>query len=313
MRLPNVLRRTQPHQRTLLRRAIEPAHLAQHGHDELITLADQAIALVPHDPRFVGDLYRSAFGYNEASDAQTYMRRGVMSFASNRRQDYQSALYQLVQAFPAFLEREPEEAVRAMNGAVESFVARDHSLSEDDACELMLDGGAGRLQPDHSHIWDHRKQGHSDENAIQLLDAVERRLDELAERLRDEADLVQLLDTVLRTCRLAAVWRRLFVLGSRHPIRIGLRIRGAAWALGVLTCQDTIRDIGIMIGAVFPHLTHADRVRIERAILSIPEAMSHERHRRAEHTRDRLLGCLPADALATSEAAALLSGLARVR
>lgn len=294
---------------TLLRRAIEPAHLAQHGHDELITLADEAIALVPHDPRFVGALYRSAFGYNEASDAQTYMRRGVMSFTSNRRQDYQSALYQLVQAFPAFLEREPEEAVRAMNGAVESFVARDHSLSEDDACELMLDGGVGRLQPDHSHIWDHRKQGHSDENAIQLLDAVERRLDELAERPRDKADLVQLLDTVLRTCRLAAVWRRLFVLGSRHPIRIGLRIRGAAWSLGVLTCQDTIRDIGFMIGAVFPHLTPADRVRIERAVLSIPEAASQERQRWAEHTRDRLLGCLPADALATSETAALVSDL----
>ena len=294
---------------TLLRRAIEPAHLALHGHDELITLADEAIALVPHDPRFVGDLYRSAFEYNEVSDAQTYMRRGVMSFTSNRRQDYQMVLYRLVESFPAFLEREPEEAVRAMNGALESYVTRDRSLSEDDACELMLDGGVGRLQPDHSHIWDHRKQGHSDEDAIQLLDAVERRLDELAERPRDKADLVQLLDTVLRTCRLAAVWRRLFGLGSRHPIRVGLRIRGATWSHSVLMCRDTVREIGIMIGAVAPHLTRADRARIERVILSIPEAASHERRRWAEHTRDRLLGCLPVDALVTAEAAVLLSDL----
>jgi len=213
----------------LLRRAIEPAHLAENGHDELITLADEAIALVPHDPRFVRDLYRSAFGYNEVSDAQTYMRRGVMSFTSNRRQDYQMVLYRLVESFPAFLEREPEEAVRAMNGALASYVTRDRSLSEDDAREIMLDGGISRLQPDQSHIWDHRKQGHPDENAIQLLDAVERRLDELAERPESEAELAQLLEIVLRRCRLAAVWRRLFGLGSRHPILIGLRIRGATW------------------------------------------------------------------------------------
>ena len=294
---------------TLLRRAIEPAHLAQHSSDELMTLADVVSPLVPHDPRFVGDLYRSAFGYSEDSDDQTYIRRGVMSFTSNRRQDYQIVLYRLVQSFPAFLDREPEEAVRAMNGALESYVTRDRSLSEDDAFEIMLDGGACRLQPDRSHIWDRRKQGHPDQYAIQLFDAVEKRLDELAGRPETEAELAQLLDTVVRTCRLAVVWRRLFALGSRHPIRVGLRIRNAAWATDVLMCQDTIRDIGIMIGAVAPHLTRADRVRIERAILSVPEAVSHERQGWAEHTRDRLLGCLPNDAVATSEARALLSSL----
>lgn len=294
---------------TLLRRAIEPAHLAEHGHDELSTLADEAIALVPRDPRFVGDLYRSAFGYNEVSDAQTYMRRGVMSFASNRRQDYQMVLYRLVESFPAFLEREPEEAVRAMNGALESYVARRRTLSHEDVRDFALEAVDCQLLADHSRYWGRRKQGYPDQYAIQLLDAVEQRLDELAEGQESEAELAQLLDTVIRESRLAVVWCRLFVLGSRHPIRVGLRIRDAAWAAAVLMCQDTIRDIGIMIGAVTPHLTRADRVRIERAILSIPKAASLEQQRWAEHTRDRLLGYLPADALATSEAAALMSDL----
>ncbi len=294
---------------TLLRRAIEPVHLAEHGHDELIALADEAIALVPHDPRLVGDLYRSAFGYNEVSDAQTYVRRGVMSLTSNRRQDYQMVLYRLVESFPAFLEREPEEAVRAMNGALESYVARRRTLSDEDVHDFVLEGLDCQLLADGSRYWGRRTQGHPDQYPIQLLDAVERRLDELAEGQESEAELAQLLDTVIRKCRLAVVWCRLFVLGSRHPIRVGLRIRNAAWATAVLVCQDTIRDIGMMIGAVTPHLTRADRVRIERAVLSIPEAASHDRQRWAEHTRDRLLGCLPADALATSEAAALMSDL----
>lgn len=294
---------------TLLRRAIEPAHLAQHGSDELMTLADAVISLVPHDPRFVGDLYRSAFGYNEDSDAQTYMRRGVVSFTSNRRQDHQSALYLLVRSFPAFLDWAPEEAVRAMNGALESYVARRRTLSADDVRDFVVEKVDCQLLADQSHIWDRRKQGHPDQYAIQLLDAVEKRLDELAERPEGEPELGQLLNTVVRTCRLAVVWRRLFVLGSRHPIRVGLMIRNSALATAVLTCQDTIRDIGIMIGAVAPHLALADRVRIERAILSIPEAASHERRRWAERTRNRLLGCLANDTVATSKARALLAEL----
>lgn len=294
---------------TLLRRAIEPAHLAEHGHDELITLADEAIALVPHDPRFVGDLYRSAFGYNEVSDAQTYMRRGVMSFTSNRRQDYQMVLYRLVESFPAFLEREPEEAVRAMNGALESYVARRRTSSDEDVRHFVLEEVDCQLLADGSRYWGRRKRGHPDQYAIQLLDAVERRLDELAEGHESEAKLAQLLDTVIRECRLAAVWCRLFALGSRHPIRVGLRIRSAAWAHAVLMCPDTILDIGTMIGAVAPHLARADRMRIERAILSIPEVASHERQSWAEHTRGRLLGCLPKDTVATSEARTLLSAL----
>ncbi len=293
----------------LLRRAIEPAHLAQHGSDELFTLADAVISLVPHDPLFVGDLYRSAFGYTEVSDAQTYMRRGVVSFTSNRRQDYQLVLSRLVKSFPAFLEKEPEEALRAMNGALESYIARRRALSDEDVRRFVIEEMDCQLLADHSIYWGRRKRAHPDQYAIQLLDAVEQRLDELAERRESEAELAQLLDTVVRTCRLAAVWCRLFALGSRHPIRVGLRIRSAAWEHAVLMCPDTILEIGTMIGSVAPHLARADRMRIERAILSIPEAASHERQRWAEHTRGRLLGCLPRNTVATSEARTLLSAL----
>lgn len=196
-----------------------------------------------------------------------------------------------------------------MNDALESYVARRRTLSDEDVRHFVLEEVDCQLLADGSRSWGRRKQGHPDQYAIQLLDAVDKRLDDLAERRESEAELAQLLDTVVRTCRLAAVWCRLFALGSRHPIRVGLRIRSAAWAHAVLMCLDTIRDIGIMIGAVAPHLARADRMRIERAILSIPEAASHDRQRWAEHTRGRLLGCLPKDTVATSEARTLLSAL----
>lgn len=64
-----------------------------------------------------------------------------------------------------------------------------------------------------------------------------------------------------------------------------------------------------MNGALFLDLSEADREKIERAILSIPEETPPARRSWAERARDRLLGCLPESGLATSEARERLSAL----
>ena len=292
----------------LLRRAIEPDHLAQHGSEELSMLADAVASLTPHDPGFVRDIYRAAFGYSETSDASTAIRRGVLSLTSNRRQDYQSALYRLVQSFPAFLRAAPREAVEAMNVALECHVTRRRPLPDEDAVEFDLDGERARLLADYSHVGD-RGQGYPDQYAVQLLDRVQQRLEELADRHGGAAKLGVLLDTLVRTCQLAVVWRRLLGSGARYPVQIGMRIRAAGWSLPLLECPDTTGKVGEMIAALLLDLCEADRERIERAVLSIPEVTPPDRRELAEHARDRLLGCLPEDGLVTVEAQARVSAL----
>ncbi len=285
----------------LLRQAIEPDHLAQHGSEELRILADAVASLTPHDPGFVRDIYRASFGYSETSDAPTALRRGVLSLTSNRRQDYQSALYRLVESFPAFLRAAPEEAVGAMNVAVECHVTRRPPLPDEDAVVFDLDGERARLLADYSHVGDWGR-GRPDQYAIQLLDRVQQRLEELANQQADTATLGVLLNTLVRTCQLGVVWRRLLGSGARYPGQIGMRIRAAGWSLPLLVCRDTITKVGEMIAALFLDLCEAERKRIERAILSIPEVTPPDRLRSAEHARDRLLGCLPEDGLVTVEA-----------
>ena len=286
---------------SLLRRAIEPDHLAQHGSEELSILADAVPSLTPHDSGFVRDIYRAAFGYSETSDTPTAIRRGVLSLTSNRRQDYQSALYQLVQSFPAFLRAAPEEAVEAMNVALESHVSGRRPLRDEDAVEFELGGERARLLADYSHIGD-RGQGYPDQYAIQLLDRVQQRLEELADRHAGASKLGVLLDALVRTCQLALVWRRLLGSGARYPDQIGMRIRAAGRSLPLLMCPDTTVKVGEMIAALFLDLCEADRERIERAILSIPEVAPPDRRGSAEQARDRLLGCLPENGLVTAEA-----------
>ena len=292
----------------LLRRAIEPDHLAQHGSEELLFLANAITSIMPNDPTLVRDIYRAAFGYRETSKAPAPLGGIVFPLTSNRRQDYEGGLYQLVQSFPEFLRAAPQEAVEAMNAALEWHVAHKHSPPDEEAAGFDLDGERALLRTDYSHIWD-RGRGHPGEHAVELLDHVRDRLEALADGMESQAELANLLDTLVRTCRLAAVWRRLLSLGARYPDQIGMRIRAVGWSLPVFMCPDTIRDVGRMNGALFLDLSEADRARIERAILSVPALAPHERRSWAERTRDRLLGCLPEEGLVTSEAQEHLSAL----
>lgn len=291
----------------LLRRALEPEHLARYGSEEIRLLAVAVPSLTPHDPKLVRDTYRAAFGYSETSDAPTPMRRGVLSLTSNRRQDYELALYQLVQAYPEFLRAAPQEAVEAMNAALEWHVANRRSGRGGDPVVFDLDGERARLLPDHSSFWDRRRRHRP--HAVELLDHVQGWLEELADGGDGDAELVDLLKILVRTCRLAVVWRRLLDLGSRYPDQVGMRFRGVGWSLPVLMCRDTIGAVGKMVGAVFLDLSARDRERIERAVLSIPSEAPPEHPQSAERQRDRLLGCLPESGLVTLESRARLSQL----
>jgi len=290
----------------LLRRAIEPNHFVLHGSEELLVLADKVPSITPYNPGLVKDIYRIAFEYTETSEAPTHLGGIVLSLISNRRQDYQSGLYQLVQSYPEFLRMAPQVAVEAMNAALERHISQESFLPKRDAIEFDIDGKRVLLQADDSHTWD-EGQGCPYEDAVHLLDHVQRRLEELAEEEASTAELVNLLDTLIDTCRLAVVWRRLLNLGTRYPGQIGMRIRAAGWSLPVLTCPDTIRDVGRMNGALYLNLSEVDRERIERAILSIPVEAPSTHRGWAERTRDRLLGCLPEDGLVTTDALEQLS------
>ena len=290
----------------LLRRAIEPNHFALHGSEELRVLADKVPSITSNNPSLVKDIYRIAFEYQETSNEPTHLGGVVLVLTSNRRQDYQGGLYKLVQSYPEFLRAAPQEAVEAMNAALEWHITREHSPLGKETIGFDLGGERVFLQTDDSYIWD-EGQGHSDKYAVHLLDHVQGRLEELAKEKASTAKLVNLLDILTRTCQLAVVWRRLLNLGTRYPDQIGMRIRAAGWSLPVLTCQDTIRDVGRMNGTLYLNLSEVDREKIECAILSIP-AVAPSTHRIwAEQIRDRLLGCLPEAGLVTMDALERLS------
>ncbi|HEU0077588.1 MAG TPA: hypothetical protein VFQ76_08075, partial [Longimicrobiaceae bacterium] len=293
----------------LLRQAIEPAHLAAHGSDELLWIADEVEDLVSHDGALVRDLYVAAFEYQETSDAPSPMGGIVMPMTSNRRQDYNGALYRLERSFPAFLARSPENAVPAMNSALEAHMARKRRGDEEKAVSRFdFHGVEAQILPDYSCVWD-RGSAYPHENAVKLLDHLESRLGTLAGPEGDPVERQRLLGHVVREVRLAGIWRRLLRLGTRDPDTLGLELRPLAWATPVLAGMDTSARAGELIRAITPLLPAEDRERIEKAILALPSLPGSESLERSEKARDRLLGCLGDDEPVTEEAKARLTAL----
>jgi hypothetical protein len=282
---------------TLLRRAIDPEHVAKYGSEELPWLANEVDRLLEHDRALVRDLYLAAFNYRERSEEPTPMGGIVMPLISNRRQDYGGALYRLETAFPHFLRQAPEHAIIALNSAVEAHLARERQPT-DRHTDLTFDcdGIEARIVLDYSFIWD-RGHAYPDEDALKLLDHLEDYLSELSGPDGDGDQLRAIIVLLVRSSRTAGIWRRLLRLGARFPGTVGMELRSLAWSRPVLTGNDTSVLAGRMIQSIMPHLGATDRERIERAILAIPVDVNEEHLEYYSRLRDRLLGCFPLEPL----------------
>lgn len=293
----------------LLRRALVPEHFSVYGSDELPWLAEVVERIVAYDPDLVRDVYLAAYTYRETSEEPTPMGTIILPMVSNRRQDYNMALYRLGKAFPAFLRGAPEQAVPAMNAALEQYATgRRPGESEPPEVRFELCGKEVRFLPDYSFIWD-RGGAHPDEEGLKLLDEFASYLQELAGREEAGEELQRVLDIALRQCRLGTFWRRLLRVGAQEPGTLGLEIRELAWTPDIVTGADTSVMAGDFIRAVAPLLGAAEREKIERTILAIPMEAPPGRLEAGERIRSRLLGCLGEADLVTEEARELLADL----
>ena len=283
----------------LLRRCLEPHHLAAYGHRDLPVLAREVKRLMPLNPKWVEDLYLAAFSYQENSQESTAMSNSrILALTSNRSQDYRGALSQLAEAYPDFLRQAPTFAVQALV----AIIAASYSFRAADSTEETFDfnGIAAYIKADYSAIWD-AGDTYRHDGPLQMLDAFGDFLKELSndpERVRERRELVHILVT---RNRLAALWRRLLLCGTAAPATLGSDLRSLAWTLPILRCIDTTTAAGDFLSAMYSTLAPHEREMIEHTILSIPATIAEGHQDAGEHMRDRLLGCLKSD-LVTAEA-----------
>ena len=296
----------------ILRRLIEPAHLAEFGHEELRWLASQVRILAQHDLPLVVDIYQAAYAYqDERSDEKTNISNSaILSLTSNRRQDYQSAWYQLQEAAPQLLKEHPVEGARAIARAMGGFVERKHRSAADEtpkAQPFTIRGRTAQYVADASFIW-YRGGFHEPQDGPALLEKFEAFLSGLAVDANGASQLEHIIDELAGEAGLAVLWGSLLVAGAEDPATFAAIVAPLAAAIPVLTGPDTRHAVGRFVTAAYPHLNVAHREEIESAVLSvaddrikrilaqcIPEALAATENMRKLHQAMRAGGEAPAN------------------
>jgi hypothetical protein len=218
----------------VLRGCIAPDHLTNHGYLTFPTLARQAHLLTSADAAYVGDLYLAGFAHHDESDEKTAMGDSqIFSMSSNRKQDYEMGLYQLVEYFPRFLEHASPIAIVALLKITDQYVKAEHPTT-DQPVPVRLDDIETSLLPDHSSIWGRGLASHPD-NPFRMLQAFQTYL----EKLNDETQIREIARAIASAQPPALVWRTLLSAGTRQPANVGRAIRSLAWDHSILTEGDT--------------------------------------------------------------------------
>jgi hypothetical protein len=294
--------------RILIRASLDPDHLREAGYEEMPWLARETERLIDVDPAIIEEVYHAVFSYVEESTEKTNMGASrILPLTSNRKQDYDMALYELAGLFPKYLERFPDRAVHVLITAINSWVMDQYSSSSDESESSFTFGElTARIKPDRSYIWDESDTPYHDD-ALKMLGVFHSYIENLASHPDSEEQRKEIVNVLVQSNYLAVIWRRLLQIGARFPDTFGKDILPLSLAIPVFVCLDTSTAVGDYLKSIFPKMNAEERRRVEEALLSIHQF--EENQGLAELVRNRLLGCLEYDDLITDEARNIITQL----
>lgn len=297
----------------LIRMHLDPIYLSNHGFEEMFWLGQEVKHLIQVDPNLVQGIYEAAFSYEETREDKTQMGSGrILPLTSTRKQDWQSARYELAEVYPEFLKTAPVQATRALISLMKAYVENQHSNKSTGTSGKTFQIGdkIATIKSDYSYIWDEGDTYEHDE-PIKILNIFEKHMRELSQDDTRADERGRLLEIIISKNDLAVIWRRLMIVGTANPNTLGQDIRCLAWANPILICLDTSSVAGEFLAKIFGSLKTHERERIETAVLAIPSSMPDEHREAAQRIRDRLLGCLPLELIVTDQARGILRELTR--
>lgn len=293
---------------SLLRKALEPAHLAQFGYEELTWITHNVKRIFRFSPSFAEEMYGRVFAFEESSDAPTAMGPGrIFSLTSNRRQDYGMARFELGEAFPAFMDLAMPEATRAMVVIANRYALHDHAPSSGTVSEQSYELGdlRGILRIDYSSIWDSSTYRHDD--AMKIVDAFQRKLEVLAKG-GDLAALRMVIAEAVTHNKSGFLWRRIFAVAAKYPGTLGSIVRSLVFSPTMLKSVDTTYSTAAFLKAIAPSMTAEEREKAEKTILGL-SADGSDGFRISAETRHRLLASLNDVGMVTDEARKIIDAL----
>lgn len=292
----------------LLRLALVPDHLKEYGYQEMLPISWEIKELISLDVNLVEEIYNTVFTFRDDKPDVTQMPGRILQLSSNRRQDYDMALFSLAESYHLFLKNAPIEGTRVVISAIGFHIEHEENLSSDAQKELFefLEFKAVIIE-DRSHSWD-VADTHRHDDPIKLMDTFHQYIMELGDDIGNIDLCRQILNVVAQKNRYAVIWQKMIRCGNEKPNTWGMLIRPLAWAIPVLTNCDTLQVIGTYIEKYFYQMNEEERYQVETAILSIPSAFGEDQQL-GEYFRNRLISRLNPDYMVNKETKGLLEAI----
>jgi hypothetical protein len=289
---------------SLLRRSLEPAHLANFGYEEMPVITREVSNIADSSPELVAEIYRGVFAHEEMSDDSTNMSGSqILALTSNRKQDYDHSKWQLGQYYPVFVKDHPLLAAEAMIKVIDEYRIRERS-TENPPEKFKINGVDAAFIQDYSFIWDESSAAHHDAE-VGILDAFFREFEGIIQNPVHSASVDEILSFLMGGSRPGIIWRRLLQLGARFPRELGLKLLPLASIGPLMWIPDTEVPATDFIVALFPLLNAGQREQIEMTIVSLPETVPPNLSDAVKRNRDLLLSSL-GNSLGTDQARQML-------
>lgn len=285
--------------RDLLARLFDRDRLDVFGHEEVPAVCYKIAAVGDVDPEFVSDIYLEVFNYEVTADSQTRMGQSrILNLNSTARQDFSMARWSLGEYLPKFLEVHPRPAVRAVVNAVESFVAREHAVS-DDALDVELQVGRRsiRLREDRSYIWAHDPDAQYDRDAESLVSKLRARLKDAP-----EAEALALLDILMDEASFAVFWSRMFLCAVERGDSLVDQLWPIAATEPFLVLPDTRKDAIDVVAIGVGRRSQKERQAFEHTAMALDFSRFKHRAEARQAFLERLFTAIGRDNLVTDEA-----------
>ena len=294
--------------RRLLSRVFEEERLLKFGWEEVPAVCRKIESIAIADPAFGAEIYRRTYAYNVTEDRETPMGSSqILSLRSNARQDYDMARYELGEFIPTFLDRHPPHAVEAVVTAVEGYVNREHPIREEqNEHNLTIAEKNVCLREDWSHIWAHSPDNTHPHDAEVLIV-------KLLERLRagEEKVAIRLASLLIDKASLAVFWSRLFMAAAERNDALVNLLLPFATTEQFLVMPDTRKDAIDVVAKGYGQIAPEERVIFERQVFSFDFSEFVDPEKARDGFLRGLFSMIGRDALATDDARALITDVAR--
>lgn len=286
---------------SLLSRFLEPNELTTSGHQTLADMTEHFLRLVEADPDFALRLASAAFSTYASRDEQIPIGSRILPLTFNKHDMLDMARHHIADAFPAVMRLNPVVGARIAGRILSEHYTQDHTPGLPERLyEFPFAGGEAVLRPDDSHVWSGRTYM-THQNWWKVLRALYEGLRNVGQESPEQIPAT--LSCFRESFELAAGWNVLLEAAAESPETLGVAVSELLVVPAILFEDDTRVAAGKLIKSAYKQLADPQRCAIEETIMCLTDELPAELSEEYRaHCRDRILGCIPRELVATDPA-----------